>query len=267
MGYDLHTHSIYSDGSLRPFELVRKAIDRGLDGFSLTDHDSIGGISEAVSEAARHKYTFIPGVELTTDYGSSEVHILGYNFDLANKQLLQKLEQIMKARNERAKQIIKKLKQHHLPLSWEKVQALTTSRFIGRSHIFRALEREGLIASEHRQGAFEYYLGKNGVAYVPHSEIGTLEAIELIHKAGGVSSLAHPGRMNNDSLIPELINSGLQGLEVFYPSHTPQQISKYLELARSYGLYCTGGSDYHGAFNQTRMGDAEAPEIGEWYHC
>jgi predicted metal-dependent phosphoesterase TrpH len=265
MGYDLHTHSIYSDGTSKPAELITKAINRSLDGIALTDHDSIAGIAEATCEANKHHYTFIPGVELTTDYGASEVHILGYNFDLNSRQLLQKLEKIAEARNERAKLIIKKLNQHNLPLSWGKVRAQTTSRFIGRSHIFKALEREGMIAGEHRQGAFEYYLGKNGVAYVPHTEIDALEAIQLINSIGGVSVLAHPGRMNNDSLIPELVAAGLKGLEVFYPAHTPQQTTKYLELAQDYHLFGTGGSDYHGALSQTKLGDGQVDKIDEWY--
>jgi 3',5'-nucleoside bisphosphate phosphatase len=266
MGYDLHTHSIYSDGTLKPAELIIKAIDRKLQGIALTDHDSIAGIHEATVEALKHQYILIPGVELTTDYGSTEVHILGYNFALGNDQLLQKLEKIVEARNERAKLILKKLKQHNLSLSWEKVQARTTSRFVGRTHIFKALEGEGMIAREHRQGAFEYYLGKSGVAYVPHQEIGTIEAIQLINNIGGISVLAHPGRMDNDALIPELITYGLQGIEVFYPSHTPQQTVKYLEMTKKYHLVATGGSDYHGALSQTKLGDAQVAEVFDWYN-
>jgi predicted metal-dependent phosphoesterase TrpH len=265
MGYDLHTHSIYSDGTLKPAELITKAINRGLQGISLTDHDSVAGIHEATQEASKHQFILIAGIELTTDYGTNEVHILGYNFDLKSELLLEKLEKIVEARNERAKLILKKLKQHNLPISWEKVQARTTSRFVGRTHIFRALEGEGLIAREHRQGAFDYYLGKSGVAFVPHQEIGTLEAIKLINNAGGISVLAHPGRMENDALIPELVASGLQGLEVFYPTHTPQQTAKYLAMATKYQLFTTGGSDYHGALNQTRLGDAQVDDISAWY--
>jgi 3',5'-nucleoside bisphosphate phosphatase len=265
MGYDLHIHSIYSDGTLKPVELITKAINKGLSGIALTDHDSIAGIHEAALEAARHQYILIPGVELTTDYGTTEVHILGYNFDLHNQEILQKLEKIVESRNERAKLIIQKLTQHNLPLSWEKVRVQTTSRFVGRSHIFKALEIEGMIAKEHRQSAFEYYLGKNGVAFVPHSEIGTLEAIKLINNAGGISVLAHPGRMNNDSLIPEFVTSGLKGLEVFYPTHKSQQTAKYLALAKQYQLFSTGGSDYHGALGHARLGDAQVEEISGWY--
>ncbi|HBF35691.1 MAG TPA: hypothetical protein DDW50_00035 [Firmicutes bacterium] len=266
MGYDLHIHSIYSDGTLKPVELITKAFNKGLSGMALTDHDSIAGIAEAALEAARLGYVFIPGVELTTDYGSSEVHILGYNFNPHNQSLLLKLEKIVESRNGRAQLIVKKLQEHNLPISWEKVQVQTTSRFIGRSHIFRALERAGMIAPEHRQGAFDYYLGKNGVAYVPHAEIGTFEAIELINKADGIAVLAHPGRMNNDSLIPEFVAGGLKGLEVYYPTHNPEQTTKYLELAQKYHLFCTGGSDYHGSLSHARLGDAQVEDISQWFH-
>ncbi|MGE5580954.1 MAG: PHP domain-containing protein [Bacillota bacterium] len=265
MGYDLHTHSIYSDGTLKPAELVDKAVARGLVGIALTDHDSIGGVRQAMEESGKRSFTFIPGVELTTDYGNSEVHVLGYCYDLENPSLNQKLEMIVQARNDRAKLILEKLRQHHLPVSWEKVKAKTTSRFVGRSHIFKALEEEGLIAGEHRRSAFEYYLGKNGVAYVPHREIGTLEAIQLIDRAGGISVLAHPGRMNNDSLIMELINAGLRGIEVYYPTHTPEQTAKYLKMAEKHQLIITGGSDFHGAFNRTKLGDAQVDDISNWF--
>ncbi len=261
MGYDLHIHSIYSDGTLKPAELITKAILRGLDGIAITDHDTVNGIMEALQESEKQGYAFIPGVELTTDLGNSEVHILGYNYDLNNRRLISKLEKVVEGRNERARMILKKLKQHHMAISWEKVRAQTTSNFVGRSHIFKALEKEGLIAGEHRKKAFEYYLGKNGVAYIPHQEIGAIEAIQLINNAGGIPVLAHPGRMGNDSLISELVEAGLKGLEVYYPTHTPEQTAKYQKIARDMKLLITGGSDYHGALSQTKLGDGQVEKL------
>lgn len=263
MGYDLHIHSIYSDGEFRPAELIEKAMARGVTGIALTDHDTVDGIAEAMEEAHRRGFELIPGVELTTDYGSSEVHILGYDFNFQAPDLLRKLDIIVEGRNERARMIIRKLNQHGIPITWEKVRAKTTSRFVGRVHIFKALEAGRLIHPEHRQDAFEYYLGSNGLAYEPHREIEAIEAVELIAAAGGVPVLAHPGRMENDRLIRELIEAGLKGLEVYYPSHTPDLVTHYLEIAERYQLYVTGGTDFHNTFNQIRIGDYQVNEI-EW---
>lgn len=263
MGYDLHIHSIYSDGVFKPVELIKKAMARGVTGIALTDHDTIAGIGEALDEARRRDFEFIPGVELTTDYGPTEVHILGYDFDLQAPKLLNKFNLIVEARNERARTIIKKLNKHGIPLTWEKVQAKTTSKFVGRTHIFKAMEAERLIHPEHRQEAFGYYLGSNGLAYEPHREIGTFEAVELIITAGGIPVLAHPGRMENDRLIQELHEVGLKGLEVYYPSHTPDLVTRYLKIADRYHLYVTGGTDFHSTLNQIKIGDFQVKEI-EW---
>lgn len=264
MGFDLHTHSTYSDGSLKPQELIRKAAKSGLDGIALTDHDTVSGIEKALAESIKHQFTFIPGIELTTDFGEVEAHILGYNLDYLNPALLQKLNMILESRRERARLIVKKLNKARIPLSWEKVKAETTSGFVGRAHIYRALQSSGLIASNHGREAFNYYLGKNGVAYVPHREIDTFEAIALIREAGGIPVLAHPGRMADDQLIARLVDNGLQGIEVYYPTHTTEQTERYLRLAEKYKLIITGGSDYHGAFSQTKLGDAQVQEIFDW---
>lgn len=265
MGYDLHMHSIYSDGTMSPSELVSRAIKRGLDGIALTDHDSIEGVAEALLEGERRRYPVIPGVELTTDYGESEVHILGYNFDEQDRKLREKLVAIVEYRNERAREILKKLQRHNIALSWEKVLEQTTSKFVGRTHIFKALEKAGLLNKEKSREAFEYYLGKNGLAYVPHEEIGTVEAIELVNNAGGIPVLAHPGRVGEDSLIRKLVGFGLKGLEVYYPSHTPAMVADYLKTAGDLHLIVTGGSDYHGGLSQNRLGESQVDEVSGWY--
>ncbi len=266
MGYDLHTHSTYSDGSLKPGELIQKAVKSGLDGIALTDHDTVAGIAEAVSEAEKYQFTFLPGIELTTDFGDFEAHILGYNFDYTNQNLLQKLETILESRNERARLIIKKLNKARIPLSWEEVKAETHSRFVGRAHIYRALQSSGLIPGNTGREAFGYYLGKNGIAYVPHQEIGTFEAMELINESGGIPVLAHPGRMADDQLIAKFVKKGLRGIEAYYPTHNAEQTETYLKLAVKYQLIVTGGSDFHGAFSQTKLGDAQVKEVFDWFH-
>ena len=266
MGYDLHIHSTYSDGTLKPGQLIVKALERGLSGIALTDHDSVGGIPEALEateaygDACRH-FTFIPGVELTTDYEETEVHILGYNFNYQDDRLVKKLDLIIAGRNERAKLILKKLNNHGISLSWEKVSSQTSGRFVGRSHIFKAMEDSGFVKKEQIRETFNYYLGKKGVAYIPHLEITTVEAIALINDTGGVSVLAHPGRMGDDGLIQRLVDYGLQGIEVYYPVHTREMEQRYLEFAVKYHLVVTGGSDYHGAFSSVKMGESQVAEL------
>lgn len=261
-GYDLHMHSIYSDGTLTPAELVQKAAEIGLDGFALTDHDSVDGQEAAEEEAGRHRLLFIPGVELTTDYGNKEAHILGYNIDYRQPELVDKFETIIAARVKRAKQIIAKLNRHRIPITWEMVAGRTNGRFVGRPHIFKTMEAMGRVDPLQRNAYFDYYLGQNGVAYVPHQEIETAEAIRLILKAGGIPVLAHPGRNGSEALIFQLTEYGLKGLEVYYPAHTQEMIDFYLGLARRYRLYATGGSDFHGDHSHAVMGEAVAPAIG-----
>jgi predicted metal-dependent phosphoesterase TrpH len=260
MSYDLHLHSVRSDGSFTPRELVRKAINRGLTGIALTDHDSIDGLEEGILEAGRLGLDFVPGIELSTDYGALEIHILGYHFDYRNQGLIRKLKAIVDTRAERARQMVRKLNEQGIPLDWEKVQAQTTSKFVGRNHIYRALEDAGLVRTIYPR-PFDHYLGKNSPAYVPHREIDTMEAIELILKTGGVPVLAHPGRMGDDSMIPKLVEAGLQGLEVYYPVHTPEMVARYRGIAKKYGLVITGGSDFHGVYGQTRIGDSQVTDI------
>lgn len=261
MGFDLHTHSKCSDGSLTPAELIQEAVAKGLDGISLTDHDTVDGIDEAIAEAKRLHFTFIPGVEFTTDYGDKEAHILGYNFDYKNQAIRRKFETVLEARNHRARQMVERLNKHGLRITWEQVKEHTSGRFIGRPHIFKTMEQLGLVQFEHREEIFNYYLGVNGVAYVPHQEIETTEAVSLIREAGGIPVLAHPGRIGTEEFIERLVEFGLQGLEVYYPSHTPEMIAHFFNLAEHYGLYATGGSDYHGSFGRAQLGEAQAPTL------
>lgn len=261
-GYDLHMHSLYSDGSFTPTKLVEHAVEIGLDGIALTDHDSVDGIPEAVNAARDKKLRFIPGVEITTDYGNKEAHILGYGIDYHHPELVTKFEMIMSARIDRAKLMVEKLNRHGIPITWEMVQRQTNGRFIGRPHIFKALIAMDLVHPAYRNQYFEHYLGQNGLAYVPHQEIETGEAIQLILKAGGIPVLAHPGRQGTQHFVEELIDFGLKGLEVYYPAHGPDMVQHLLKLAERYQLYVTGGSDFHGDMGHGRMGEAVVPEIG-----
>ncbi len=260
-GYDLHIHSSYSDGSLTPAELVEHAVKIGLDGIALTDHDTVDGIPEAIRAAQEKNLRFIPGVEITTDYGDVEAHILGYGIDYRHPELVAKFETLMAARIDRAKEMVNKLNRHGIPVTWEMVEQHSNGRFIGRPHIFKALIAMDLVQPAYRRQYFEHYLGQNGLAYVPHQEIETGEAIQLILKAGGIAVLAHPGRQGTQLFIEELMDYGLKGLEVYYPAHDAATVRHLLSLARRYQLVVTGGSDFHGDMGHGQMGESVVPDI------
>jgi predicted metal-dependent phosphoesterase TrpH len=261
MGFDLHCHSFYSDGALAPEQLVAAAADLGLKGIALTDHDCVDGLEEALQAARRLNFLLIPGIELTTDFGAVEAHILGYRLDFQAPALRQKLDRILAARQERAMAMLQRLQRYRVALEWNEVKSLATSRFIGRAQVFKAMELKGYVDRLRRRESFEYYLGKHGVAYVPHREIETREAIELILAHGGTPVLAHPGRMNSDATLAKLVAYGLRGLEVYYPSHTPEMVKRYLKVAKRFKLVITGGSDYHGKPSHPELGASQAPRL------
>jgi predicted metal-dependent phosphoesterase TrpH len=257
MGFDLHLHSIYSDGALTPEQLVAAAIAKGLEGIALTDHDTVDGLAATDRAAQNQKLLFIPGIELTTDFGAVEAHILGYRLDFQAPALLRKLDRILAARQERVAAILRRLQRHRVYVTWDEVRALASSRFIGRSQVFEAMKLKGYVDVLRRKDVFEYYLGKQGVAYVPHREIETKEAIEIILANGGIPVLAHPGRTGADQVIPQLVAYGLRGLEVYYPAHTPEMVKHYLRTAERFHLVVTGGSDYHGKPSHPQLGECQ----------
>jgi predicted metal-dependent phosphoesterase TrpH len=259
MGLDLHVHSIASDGSLTPTQLLEEALLVGLDGIALTDHDTVDGIEEAIEAGEQRGFPVIPGIELTTDYLGQEVHVLGYGIDPNMPRLRTKLGRIIDSRVERAHGMVKRLQRAGINLSWEEVHSQAPGKFIGRPHIYAALKAGGWIGDDSLRDAFRYYLGVNGIAYLPHREIEAPEAVGLIRAAGGLPVLAHPGRMETLKIIESLVQFGLGGIEVYYPSHSESETNKFLRLAERFGLIATGGSDYHGANGHAGLGEAQAP--------
>lgn len=258
MGLDLHTHSTASDGKLTPAELVNRAMMTELDGIALTDHDTVAGLDEAIRTGTTAGFAVIPGIELTTDYGDEEVHILGYGIDRNRPRLLEKLDKILISRLERAEGMLKRLERAGVHLTMEQIRVFATGEFVGRPHIYRAMKAQGIIGEDPQRKAFQHYLGTHGLAYLPHREIESLEAIELIRDAGGLPVLAHPGRMGRADFIRRLVEHGLAGLEVYYPSHTPAQIRQFAKLAKEFELIMTGGSDFHGDPDGTALGVSQA---------
>lgn len=259
MGLDLHTHSSESDGLLRPKDVVSMAKAAGLDGIALTDHDTVAGLSEAIATGAAINLPVVSGIELTTDFNEEEVHVLGYGIDPTYPPLLEKVKHIMESRIERAEGMLKRLERAGIHLTMEQVRMQAPGRFIGRPHIYRALKAYGWIDDDPEKKAFQYYLGNHGIAYLPHREIESFEAVEIIRDAGGIPALAHPGRMARVDFLKRLVDHGLGGIEVYYPMHRPYQVHQYEKLAEKFGLLKTGGSDFHGDPDGVKIGTAQAP--------
>jgi 3',5'-nucleoside bisphosphate phosphatase len=244
-GYaDLHLHTLFSDGTFTPEELAQRGAQVGLVAMALTDHDTVEGCARMDLSCRSLGLEFIPGAELTAEFDGHEVHLLGYFLDVQQPKLLGEIKKFQDVRQERIHEIVAKLNQMGVPLRAEAVFALANCHSPGRPHVARALAQEGLCGS--MDEAFERFLKKGRPAWIPKYRISALDAMALIHQAGGLAVLAHPGLNHCDHLIPHLATDGLDGLECFHSKHTRTQSEYYLALAERLNLAVTGGSDCHG---------------------
>jgi len=246
---DLHLHTQFSDGTFTPEELVLHAQKNGLSCIALTDHDTVEGCARAAAACAAVKMGFIPGAELTAEHADTEVHVLGYFLDTENQTLLSRIAQFQAVRQRRIHEMVAALNQLGVPLKVEAVFALANCKSPGRPHVARALVKEKLIGS--LDEAFERFLKKGRPAWVPKTKMSALESVTLIHQAGGLAVMAHPGLNRTDEIIPDLVDAGLDGIECFHTKHSTVMSERYLEIAEEYGLLVTGGSDCHG-FSKAR---------------
>jgi len=246
MLYDLHVHTTASDGVHSPQEVIALAVEKGLAGLAITDHDTVDGIEPGLHYITAHGLSIdlIPGIELNTDYGKDEVHILGYFIDYDDRGLISRLNDIRQERYHRAEKMVTKLQALGCNISLEQVQQLAQGDLIGRPHIARALCLGGYAPSEPE--AFGKYIARGRPGYVPRYKFSPNEAINLINQSGGIAILAHPGLINNVLIVNEIIDMGIEGLEVFYPEHSSEQVLKFARLASEFNLLTSGGSDFHG---------------------
>ncbi|MFW5982353.1 MAG: transcription antitermination factor NusB [Candidatus Brocadiia bacterium] len=248
---DLHTHSDCSDGSLEPAELIRRAARKGLAAVALTDHDSVSGIREARAECEMHDLKLVPGVELTAyshgDSGSEEyeLHLLGYFVDETDPYLLERLDHFKEVREDRIEKIAARLRELGVELDPSTILDHASDGSPGRVHVAQELVRQGTVKDVRE--AFDRFLDEGGPAYVPKERLTPAEAVRLIHEVGGAAVLAHPGATDDlRESVNELEEAGLDGIEVHYPSHSPEQEAWWLDTARKLDLVVTGGSDFHG---------------------
>jgi hypothetical protein len=255
---DLHLHTIFSDGTYTPEDLIRESERVGLCAISVVDHDTIDGIEPTLGIARSRNIEVLPGIELSTEYDGTEVHILGYLIDCSNKELREKIDSLKKNRIERIYKILDKLQKIGINLKAQEVFDLAPQGTVGRLHIARAMVKEGLVNSTTE--AFQKYIGDRCPAYILGFKLSPFEAIRLIKNAAGIPVLAHPYSLNRDDLILKFIDYGIMGLEVYYPEHSQTMINFYLSLAQKYNLLVTGGSDCHGQVkSEVQIGSIKIP--------
>ena len=255
---DLHLHTQFSDGTFTPEELVLRAQNAGLACIALTDHDTVEGCARAAAACAAVNLHFIAGAELTAEHADVEVHILGYFLDTQNPLLLERIAKFQAVRQERIHAMCAALNKLGVPIKAESVFELANCKSPGRPHVARTLVKEKLIGS--LDEAFDRFLKKGRPAWVPKTKMSALEAVELIHQAGGLAVMAHPGLNRSDDIIPALIEAGLDGIECFHTKHSTVMSERYLVIAEKHNLLVTGGSDCHGfSKKQPLIGTVKLP--------
>jgi predicted metal-dependent phosphoesterase TrpH len=244
---DLHTHTTASDGRCSPAELVSRASAAGVDVLSVTDHDTTAAATSAAAECAKAGVEFIPGIEITAVVDGVDVHVLGYFIDPDAKALAAFLSLQRQRRVDRVQQIVARLASLGIVLDADAILLPSQSgqgKAAGRPWIARALVDAGYVANTSE--AFERYLKTGAPAFVPRVGPAPADVFVEIHRANGVSSLAHPGLLKHDELIPGFVAAGLDAIEAHHSKHSSEDISRYLALARYHRLAVSGGSDYHG---------------------
>ena len=267
LGIDLHIHSTASDGSLTPAEILDQAQKLNLAAIAITDHDSIDGSREALDTGIPSSLNFLSGVEISAAHppffpGSGSFHILGYGIQLDDHALNQALNKLREARKNRNPKIVARLNELGFPISLEEINQTVGRVQLGRPHIAYAMMKKGFVKSIDE--AFDKFLGTAKPAYVDKERIACEDAIKMIRRAGGMAVLAHPGLLKVEdesklaALVQNLIEIGMDGIEVYYPEHSPDQIKQYTQLAKKYDLLMTGGTDFHGSITpDIKMGSGK----------
>ncbi len=240
---DFHSHTTESDGTLSPPELGALMRKRGVEIFSVTDHDALGAYPKLGESGGTARV--VPGIELNTTYRGQEVHVLGYGFAADSPVVEEAIATNRRERETRAEQMVQNLCDAGYPLDIDLVRAEAAHEgtALGRPHVARALIRAGYFSDINTVFRELLVTGKPG--YVPSAYMLPHQAVELVAKAGGVPVLAHPSRLKDEAVIDELVQAGLVGIETFYGTHDANQVAHYRDVAAKFGLVMTAGSDFH----------------------
>lgn len=253
MSIDLHIHSTMSDGTLSPTEIVELAFRKGLSAISITDHDTVAGYREAKQRGDEIGLNVISGVELSVRFENESLHLLGYFVDCSSPELLSDLEVLHLARIKRNREILNKLSAEGIKITEKELAKVSQTGETGRPHIAKLLMQHGAVTS--MDEAFEKYLGRGGSAYVSRFVYDMNYGIKMIHRAGGLAVVAHPGNILNTEIdvgtvLKTLKTYGLDGIEAYYPTHSKKYRNFLITLAKEHGLIVTGGSDFHGSIRK-----------------
>ncbi|SYZ73110.1 PHP protein [Candidatus Zixiibacteriota bacterium] len=244
-GYiDLHIHTNYSDGVDSPAEILKIVRRKGLAAIAICDHDNLQGYLEAKGLLEEGDPELVPAVELSAGGKDDDIHILGYGFDPESSYINEALAEMRRKRNRRGRKMLLKLKEMGFDIPYDVVREIAGKSAIARPHVADALLKLGFI--KRYETAFGKYIGHDGPAYVAKENITPKGAIDLIHRAGGLAILAHPGIGGADKYIEDFIELGLDGIEVYHPQHNRRLRDRYTEIAAKNHIIATGGSDYHG---------------------
>ncbi|HHV78215.1 MAG TPA: PHP domain-containing protein [Firmicutes bacterium] len=261
---DLHVHTTASDGVYSPEEAVEKAIEKGLSAIAIADHDNVSGIQPAMRKAAAlRSIVVVPAVELSCEWHSLDIHILGYFIDVGSPGMVDFFNALLNARLRRLRKMVSRLAALGVPITEQEVLAQAGAGAVGRPHLARILVQKGFAQTEGE--AFSVFLERGRPAYVERYKLTPENAIRKVSEWGGVPFLAHPGLGPvPEPYIRQLVLAGLRGLEVKHPSHSSDQVAFYTELARQLGLLLSGGSDTHGPEGEwsNDVGDVKVPM--EW---
>jgi hypothetical protein len=273
VGIDLHIHSNASDGTLTPAQIIKTAQRQGLGAIAITDHDTLEGAKVAQSLAGSSRVSLLSGVEISSAPPPSipctgSFHVLGYGVDPDSLALNQTLARLQAARRKRNPAIVDRLNRLGFDITVEEVGVVVGDSQAGRPHIARVMVEKGFVQTIDE--AFDRYLAQGGPAYVPKYRISCRQAIDVIRRAGGIAVLAHPYLLSLkdpaaiEQLVVSLKQTGLQGLEVYYPEHPRRETAFYEHMAKTHQLLMTGGTDFHGAIKPeiqigTGMGDFHVP--------
>jgi predicted metal-dependent phosphoesterase TrpH len=243
LNVDFHLHTTESDGILEPSALLRTIASVGMDYFSITDHDTMSVYERHGELLKKFGRRVITGVEVSTNTGDREIHILGYGFAMGPSQLREILRDRAHVRFMRAERVVEKLVRQGVRISMTDVQRQALGEMIGRPHIARALVDLGEVRDVN--DAFDRYIGSGCSAYVPVTALKPEQAIRGINDSGAVSVLAHPTRNSAEELLEDFVRAGLRGIEAYSTSHTPHDAERLRSLARKHKLVMTAGTDFH----------------------
>ncbi len=243
---DLHCHSTCSDGTVSPQGLIKLAMQVGLQGLSITDHDTINAYTTALPLAKELGLRLISGVEFSALYGKISVHVLGYSFDLNNTGIHEFCKKHQIRREKRNREILDKLATHKMTITMKEIEECAGPNHgtVGRPHIALAMKQKGYVKS--LEEAFKKWLGEGRPGYAPGNQFQVEETLHIIHEAGGLAVIAHPHLLQNDRTLKRLLEMPFDGIECYYARMAPDQNQRWLNIAKEKKWLITGGSDFHG---------------------